>query len=957
MRSVKRTKSGDDATSKVTPNNNKSPAKKNTPTNGGGGVMGWSDTHRLLFAGMILFIFVDHFYLRSQLIVVSQSVVANNNATRNIHNHSTAAAVQEQRREEEKETTSTSTITTPADTTTTTTSEKEAIVETEKAPVVPAVPVQETETTTTTPTEPIYLTPSQRRNRKKWERQKRAQQQQQQQQLQEDSAAVPPPESITTTPESTTDTTVSTPQSINTPETESAGAPPMETEQLATTTETSLPADIPVTTTADTTTLGTTEAITTSPESAETAAADTDSTLSAEAPSIETEQPATTTETSTAEDATPVVEPPPVDTTTVPPPPPPAAKKPKKKKKGRRGRNKKENNPPPVEQEPPQQEQQQPIMTLLSNNADLENMQALSNMTGVPMPTEQQLTPETKMIFLKDTIYWLLRHNEAKQLDDNNSNNSNNIRVPTIPKEKDTFMGVTLGQLKKYHPAIFQRMDAVTLVTILQDIELASGNRTTSTTTTTTDPASTTTSNASSTTTTPADMVDATKETTNPIATTTSMPNNTTTSPPSTITTTAYRTTNSHNDRLVAQINNYHADHNNGTYNYNYTQLELQHYQNHFNKLMRLRKTDIQVFEARGGWKFFFEHVDAYMVSSKDLDYHLEQKQVVTNHDSPVLGNRLNNHLIHVPKHKTSLCHAARIFNQFREHPDTIAQNKSWPHVLLFGLHEDNGGLSGKINGETVGFNRDGEWKKAGCKPRDIIKYLDHPDTIAAITCQWHFRIDHPKTYSIALGMRFRTQAEAAYSVIKKLKPPTDPSWNHRPRKLMLNFNVRGGNRERAMQQIRTNFVNSTSVSTQQSWGGSPKRNLEGYFEQLSEAKFILSPGGAGFDCYRNWEALFMGVVPIIEMVGRSPDGWLRTFNDLPVLVVESFADLTPEMLEEKYLQVLQSWHLFNWEKLTFHWWIHWVYQFLEDNNLPYTRPNAGKPTWGISKVGGSLIK
>ena len=36
------------------------------------------------------------------------------------------------------------------------------------------------------------------------------------------------------------------------------------------------------------------------------------------------------------------------------------------------------------------------------------------------------------------------------------------------------------------------------------------------------------------------------------------------------------------------------------------------------------------------------------------------------------------------------------------------------------------------------------------------------------------------------------------------------------------------------------------------------------YYHLINKYKFILSPSGAGPDCHRTWEALYMGCIPIV---------------------------------------------------------------------------------------------
>jgi hypothetical protein len=71
------------------------------------------------------------------------------------------------------------------------------------------------------------------------------------------------------------------------------------------------------------------------------------------------------------------------------------------------------------------------------------------------------------------------------------------------------------------------------------------------------------------------------------------------------------------------------------------------------------------------------------------------------------------------------------------------------------------------------------------------------------------------------------------------------------------------------------------------------------YLQELQRSKFILAPSGLGWDCYRIWEALYMGTIPIIEMYNRSVDGWRRSLDDLPVLRVQYYNEVTPELLNE----------------------------------------------------------
>ncbi|HVU26051.1 MAG TPA: hypothetical protein VHE13_18105 [Opitutus sp.] len=66
------------------------------------------------------------------------------------------------------------------------------------------------------------------------------------------------------------------------------------------------------------------------------------------------------------------------------------------------------------------------------------------------------------------------------------------------------------------------------------------------------------------------------------------------------------------------------------------------------------------------------------------------------------------------------------------------------------------------------------------------------------------------------------------------------------------------------------------------------------YFRLLRRSRFVLSPRGAGLDCYRTWEALLCGAIPIVR---TSPLD--RLYAGLPVLVVHDWAEVTDGRLKE----------------------------------------------------------
>lgn len=69
---------------------------------------------------------------------------------------------------------------------------------------------------------------------------------------------------------------------------------------------------------------------------------------------------------------------------------------------------------------------------------------------------------------------------------------------------------------------------------------------------------------------------------------------------------------------------------------------------------------------------------------------------------------------------------------------------------------------------------------------------------------------------------------------------------------------------------------------------------FEHYMDQLNQHHFCLCPVGNGIDCYRIWEALYMGCIPIIEL---HPGFIFLHDTRLPILVVDNFYRITNKSL------------------------------------------------------------
>ncbi len=86
------------------------------------------------------------------------------------------------------------------------------------------------------------------------------------------------------------------------------------------------------------------------------------------------------------------------------------------------------------------------------------------------------------------------------------------------------------------------------------------------------------------------------------------------------------------------------------------------------------------------------------------------------------------------------------------------------------------------------------------------------------------------------------------------------------------------------------------------------------YMKEMSQYKFSLSPRGYGPDSYRTWEAMLVGSIPVVRTSQLD-----SLYADLPVLIIDDWAEITEEFLERKYKEMTPR--KYNIEKLFMEYW------------------------------------
>jgi len=86
------------------------------------------------------------------------------------------------------------------------------------------------------------------------------------------------------------------------------------------------------------------------------------------------------------------------------------------------------------------------------------------------------------------------------------------------------------------------------------------------------------------------------------------------------------------------------------------------------------------------------------------------------------------------------------------------------------------------------------------------------------------------------------------------------------------------------------------------------------FLYELGHYKFTVSPPGGGIDCYRTWESLLMGTIPLIKHSTIDP-----LFENLPVVLVNDWEEVTQEFLLNKFNEINTK--TYNMKKLYADYW------------------------------------
>ena len=241
---------------------------------------------------------------------------------------------------------------------------------------------------------------------------------------------------------------------------------------------------------------------------------------------------------------------------------------------------------------------------------------------------------------------------------------------------------------------------------------------------------------------------------------------------------------------------------------------------------------------------------------------------------------------------------------------NSIKNEVKTPIIVECALNENWGWIS------TAYPNRTAAWGQCCMRPQEkyVLDFLEDSKILAVITGQ-HHNISHPKVLTIPRGLPIQWQHTE-----KLIFDSIHTNQESKKDRLLFASSSSWGPRPQILKCVSSKFTVDDfegHVDTRKDTMAQTKTDRSRYYKKLASAKFGLALPGLGYDCFRTWELLTMGSLVVTER----GYGFDRTFWRLPVLLVEDFMDITPELLKTAYIEAVYRVDDFEFERLKQSFW------------------------------------
>jgi hypothetical protein len=187
--------------------------------------------------------------------------------------------------------------------------------------------------------------------------------------------------------------------------------------------------------------------------------------------------------------------------------------------------------------------------------------------------------------------------------------------------------------------------------------------------------------------------------------------------------------------------------------------------------------------------------------------------------------------------------------------------------------------------------------------PNKALPYLDDPKILACFALNAELA-RHPKLIPIPIGIDVQCHHNGGIQILNEERTIAAQTSKNIP--LYLNF----VSHDKVPERV---FV-AQLFKTKPFCVRGQRKPFRSYLKDLAQAQFVLSPRGLGYDCYRTWEALYLGAIPIIKSSAMD-----SLFADLPVVIVKDWREISEPFLKAQAEVIGKK--QFKLEKLDMTYW------------------------------------
>jgi hypothetical protein len=191
-----------------------------------------------------------------------------------------------------------------------------------------------------------------------------------------------------------------------------------------------------------------------------------------------------------------------------------------------------------------------------------------------------------------------------------------------------------------------------------------------------------------------------------------------------------------------------------------------------------------------------------------------------------------------------------------------------------------------------ITHNSDGE-----ISPRHA-RWLDREGIGVSYWLAQNATVSHPRLHPVPIGIANSMWPHGDIRALARAMRRAGRS-RREPLSLFTQFSASTHpSRSVAAEALRANFPAGSIDST-------PSLRWRQYLELLASHQFSACPRGNGIDTHRIWESLYLGVVPVVERTELS-EHWRAC--GLPLVLVDSWSEVTPERLSHEAEQFKAPW-------------------------------------------------